>query len=88
MTTSDPQTTSGTRAGRERQIDSQELPPTLSVEQAGELVGVGRNAAYRAAHRGDRPWFRVGRKLRAPTAQLLRLLSVQGSASHQTPEEP
>lgn len=53
-----------------------ELPPTLSVEQAAELVGVGRNAAYRAAHRGDIPSFRVGRKLRIPTAGLLRLLDL------------
>lgn len=76
MTTSDSQTAE-TRSGQGLQVDSEELPPTLSVEQAGELVGVGRNAAYRAAHRGELPAFRVGRKLRVPTADLLRLLGVE-----------
>lgn len=62
-----------------------DLPPTLSVEEAAELVGVGRNAAYRAAHRGDIPAFRVGRKLRIPTAGLLRLLGIDQAPASDTP---
>ena len=64
-------------AGSSRHLSFDDLPPTLSVEQAAELVGVGRNTAYRAAHRGDIPAFRVGRQLRIPTAGLLRLLAIE-----------
>ena len=58
-------------------LDPAALPPTLSVEEAAKLVGVGRNACYRAAHRGEIPAFRVGHKLRIPTAGLLRLLHIE-----------
>jgi excisionase family DNA binding protein len=54
----------------------EDLPPTISVEEAGELCGIGRNAAYRAAHRGELPAFRIGRQLRVPTARLLQLLGL------------
>jgi excisionase family DNA binding protein len=54
----------------------QDLPPTISVEEAGELCGIGRNAAYRAAHRGELPVFRMGRQLRVPTARLLQILGL------------
>lgn len=62
--------------------DRERLPPTLSIAQAAELVGTGRDAAYRAAHSGDTPSFRVGRKLRVPTAGLLRLLEF-GTEPHE-----
>lgn len=75
MSTSQPQALQSP-GQRRPHIAPEQLPPTLSVEQAAEIVGVGRNAAYRAAHSGDIPAFRVGRKLRVPTAALLRLLAV------------
>ena len=53
-----------------------ELPPTVSIEEAARLCGVSRSAAYRAVHRGQLTAFRVGRKLRVPTLPLLRLLGV------------
>lgn len=52
------------------------LPATLSVEEAAQLCRIGRNAAYRAAHRGELPIFRLGRQLRVPTVALLRMLGV------------
>jgi excisionase family DNA binding protein len=52
------------------------LPPTISVEQAGELLGVSRRAAYRAVHRGDIPSLHVGRRLLVPTAHLLEMLGL------------
>jgi excisionase family DNA binding protein len=52
------------------------LPPTISVEQAGELLGISRRSAYRAAARGELPTFKVGRRLRVPTARLLDLLGL------------
>lgn len=49
-------------------------PLTLSVEEAGRLLGVGRDASYRAAHDGDIPTVRIGRKLRVPIGKLATLL--------------
>lgn len=57
--------------------DSGKLPPTLSIAEAAELVGIGRNAAYRAAAAGELPAIRIGRRLRVPTARLLELLGIR-----------
>jgi excisionase family DNA binding protein len=56
-----------------------DLPPTITVEHAARLCGIGRNAAYRAAASGELPTIRLGRRLLVPTAQLLRLLGVEGA---------
>jgi excisionase family DNA binding protein len=53
-----------------------ELPPTISVEQAAKLLGVSRSAAYRAAASGQLPTLAFGRRLRVPTAPLLRMLGL------------
>lgn len=34
--------------------------PTLTVAEAGRVLGLGRDAAYRAAKRGDLPVIHVG----------------------------
>jgi excisionase family DNA binding protein len=52
------------------------LPPMITVEEASKLLGVRRSAGYRAAAIGQIPTLRVGRKLRVPTAWLLRVLAV------------
>ncbi|MDP8931628.1 MAG: helix-turn-helix domain-containing protein [Actinomycetota bacterium] len=52
----------------------QDLPPTLSIPQAAEILGVGRDLAYQAAHRGELPTVRVGRRLLVRTEELLELL--------------
>ncbi len=50
--------------------------PTLSVEEAGRCLGLGRSASYAAVERGEVPALRVGRRLMVPTAALLRLLEI------------
>ena len=45
--------------------------PTISVEHAGRLMGVGRSAAYIGAKNGEIPVVRIGRLLRVPTARFL-----------------
>lgn len=47
---------------------------TLTVEEAAELLGVGRSCAYDAARRGDLPTVRLGRRLVVPVPALMRLL--------------
>jgi hypothetical protein len=47
-------------------------PKTLSVPEAGKLYfGLGRNASYNAANRGDIPTIKIGPKLlRVPVRAL------------------
>lgn len=56
-----------------------DLPPTITVERAGELLGVSRRTAYRAAAAGELPTLRLGRRLLVPTAQLRTLLGLPPS---------
>lgn len=54
----------------------QDLPPTLTVEEAARLCRIGRNAAYEAVASGELPGMRIGRRWVIPTMRLLRLLGV------------
>jgi excisionase family DNA binding protein len=54
-----------------------ELPLTLTVDQAAELLGVSRGLAYESARRGELPTIRLGRRLLVPTARLLELVGAQ-----------
>ena len=57
-------------------------PKTVSVPEAGKWLGIGRNAAYEAARRGDIPTIKIGRLLRVPVVALERKLeAVQGRAA-------
>jgi excisionase family DNA binding protein len=51
---------------------------TLSVPEAGRWLGIGRNAAYEAARRGEIPTIRIGRLLRVPVVALERKLEEVG----------
>ncbi len=53
-----------------------DLPPTITVEQAGEVLGISRRSAYRAATTGELPTIKLGRRLLVPTARLLDLLGL------------
>lgn len=51
--------------------------PTLSVERAGALLGLGRSAAYAAVRAGQIPVLRFNeRTLRVPTAALRQLVGI------------
>jgi excisionase family DNA binding protein len=45
-------------------------PRTVSVEEAGRILGIGRMAAYQAVWRGQIPSIRIGRRLLVPVAKL------------------
>jgi len=47
---------------------------TLTVPQAGKVLGLGRNASYEAARRGEIQTLRFGRLLRVSKAWLERAL--------------
>jgi excisionase family DNA binding protein len=54
-----------------------ELPnlSTISVEDAANLLGISRQAAYDAANRGELPVVRVGRRIRVKARALFALLT-------------
>ncbi len=47
---------------------------TLSVEEAGRVLGIGRNKAYEAARTGQIPTIRIGKRILVPVAALERML--------------
>jgi len=64
------------------------LPPVLDVSTAGRVLGVGRSLAYELVRTGAWPTtvLRIGKLIKFPTAPLLRLLDVPGSAPSTPPE--
>jgi excisionase family DNA binding protein len=47
---------------------------TWTVPEAAQLLGISKDSAYEAAHRGDLPVRVIGRRMLVPRAALLRLL--------------
>lgn len=47
----------------------------MSVEEAAELLGIGRAHAYRAAKRGDLPVIRIGTRIRVVREGIERMLA-------------
>ncbi|MGD7707255.1 helix-turn-helix domain-containing protein [Microlunatus sp. Y2014] len=58
---------------------------TVTVPVAGQMLGIGRDAAYAAAERGELPSLRIGRRIVVPVPKLLDLL---GLAQHSETAEP
>jgi hypothetical protein len=55
---------------------------TLPVPEAGRrYFGLGRNASYEAAKRGELPVIRIGARLRVPVAALERMLTEAGASA-------
>lgn len=54
---------------------------TMTVEQAGKLLGISRRSAYRAAASGDIPTIRLGHRILVPTARLHRMLGLNEDIS-------
>lgn len=48
---------------------------TYHIEEVAKLFGIGRNAAYQAARRGDFPTIRIGKRLIAPRIPIDRMLA-------------
>ena len=47
---------------------------TYSIAEAGEILGIGKNQIYNAAHRNEIPTIRIGGRLLVPKAALDRML--------------
>jgi len=56
-------------------VPMDEQPKTISVPEAGRrYFNLKRNGSYEAAHRGEIPVIRIGRRLRVPIVALERML--------------
>lgn len=53
-----------------------ELPPTISIDDAADILGISSRAAYRAAAKGELPSVVLGRRRLVPTPRLLAMLGV------------
>ncbi len=49
---------------------------TLTVEEAGRILGIGRNKAYEAVQSGDIPSLRFGKRIVVPRKAFDRLLGM------------
>jgi excisionase family DNA binding protein len=63
--------------------DLDTLPPVLDVPRAADVLGIGRTLAYQLIQTGrwPTPVLHLGRKIRIPTAALLRLLGQDASTT-------
>lgn len=76
MTTQRPEITGRKQpAGRTRKPVADRL--TYTVAEAARLLGLGRNAAYEAAKRGEIPTIRMGRLLLVPKGPLHKLVGAE-----------
>lgn len=55
---------------------------TITVEEAVEILGIGRRAAYEGVRRGQLPGRRIGRRLVVPVPALMAWLGADDAAVH------
>ena len=59
-----------------------DAPKTMSVPEAGrKYLGIGRNASYEAANRGDIPYIQTGKLKRVPVIAMERKLERCGEST-------
>jgi excisionase family DNA binding protein len=58
---------------------------TITVPEAGRLLGIGRDASYAAAERGEIPTLRLGRRIVVPVPRLLELVGATPDMSEVAP---
>ena len=52
----------------------------FSVAEAGKILGLSRNTAYKAAKAGDIPTIKIGSKMLVPMESMRRILSGEAPA--------
>jgi hypothetical protein len=53
--------------------EKNDLPLTLTIEEAGRMAGLTRQSSYGAAARGEMPTVMLNGRKRVPTARWLRI---------------
>lgn len=64
------------------------LPAVLTVEEAAEVLRIGRSAAYAAVRAGEIPSIKVGRSIRVPRHLLEVMLGVKEAGGHSGTADP
>jgi excisionase family DNA binding protein len=57
-------------------IPSATETPTMTVEEAGALLGLSRGSAYEAVRRGEIPALRIGSRWIVPTVKVRAMLGL------------
>jgi excisionase family DNA binding protein len=55
--------------------DDVKLRLTMTITEAAERLGIGRNQAYEAARTGQLPVIRIGKRMLVPVVAFERMLS-------------
>jgi excisionase family DNA binding protein len=61
--------------------EAAERSPTMSVDDAADLLQIGRNLCYAAANTGQIPAIRIGKRLLVLRIPLERMLRGEGKAA-------
>lgn len=56
-------------------LGNDDAPATLSIAETAKILRIGINQAYEAAHRGEIPARRIGRRFLVPRIALQRMLA-------------
>lgn len=64
------------------------IRPTMSIEEAGAALSLGRSAAYEAARRGELPTLTFGRRKVVITAALRRMVALDEPDEHPAAAAP
>lgn len=62
---------------------------TLTIDEAARALGISRNSAFAAAHRGEIPTLKIGRRLLVPKVAFEKMLAnwTPGEADVETTQE-
>lgn len=66
-------------ASKWRSLPDPHEQPTITVKEAALLLGISERSAYEAAHRGEIPVIRLGRRMTVPTVLVLRMIGFDGA---------
>jgi len=70
-------------------MNEHQQSPLGTVEDAAELLRIGRTLAYELAKRGELPGLvKVGRLYRVSLPRLYQHIGLDWAASHRSPESP
>ena len=63
-------------------LESPELEgrATITIDETAKILGICRNAAYEAAHQGQIPVIRIGRRLLVPRLAFEKMLRGENEA--------
>ena len=53
---------------------------TITIDETAKILGICRNAAYEAAHQGQIPVIRIGRRMLVPRLALEKMLRGENEA--------